>query len=165
MDLDLVYKATAAITSPPSNVPPESLATSAITSNSFTLSWTKPACDGIGHIQVYEITLDPPRAAGVVTVNVDNPFQQNYVTSITGLAECTSYTVKITAGNAGWYSGESSVAVKTTCQNTAQRFSLLTGTRARNTAAVRTPLPWRWVGCWWLATLLLSTSMQTAAKQ
>jgi hypothetical protein len=147
MDLDLVYTAAAAINSPPSPVPPESLAATAITSNSFTLSWAKPSCHGISLIQVYEITLFPPRDVGPETVSFGAlPFLPNYQTTINGLAACTSYMVTIVAGNSGWYSGESRVTVKTACQPpppAAQRFSLLTGTRARNNAAGRTPFFWR----------------------
>uniref|UniRef100_A0A383W657 Fibronectin type-III domain-containing protein n=1 Tax=Tetradesmus obliquus TaxID=3088 RepID=A0A383W657_TETOB len=149
MDLDLVYKAAAAITSPPSPVPQESLITTAITTTSFTLSWAKPACDGIGVIQIYEINLTPPRPAGNISaVQVTNPFQPTYQTVVDGLAACTTYTVTISAGNAAWLSGESSVTVKTACAPpppTLRRFSLLTGLPARNTAAVRAPLFWRYM--------------------
>ncbi len=107
-DLDLMYSGTSANQEVPGSVTGLS---ATVTSNSMTVTWTKPACDGSSFITSYSLSTSP--AVTVAPVTVTNPFQTTYSTTITGLSPCTTYSTTVRAVNAAGQSVAQSVSVKT----------------------------------------------------
>ena len=93
------------------SLPVTNLRTSQITSNSFTLSWTKPSFDGGSPITDYIIEIN---GGGLIWAPVEHEPTTTTSITITGLKVVTKYTVRVKAVNAVGISKVSSNSAATT---------------------------------------------------
>lgn len=113
LDLDIMYSASSPFTQVPDAVAGTPTAVAA-SSSSLAVAWKASPCAGSSLITAYQLqTTTAPVVT--VTVPVTDPFKSSYAARVSGLAVCTTYTVKITAINAAGASLPKMATATTTC--------------------------------------------------